>query len=82
MCLVLLVYIPLLATHTSDFLSNIIKRYSFVTIYVSLFKNSQINTLELVKAIPAVHDELYSLSELYWGTSPGLDGLCAIGTPW
>ena len=71
MCLVLLVSLALLAIHTVDLLSNIIKGAYSGTIYGSLFKNSLINILKCDKAIPIVHAALYSLSAPDKENGPG-----------
>ena len=59
MCLVCLLYLPFLARHKVDFLSNIIIGDASGTIYESLFKNSVIKILKYAKSIPAVHAALY-----------------------
>ena len=82
MCLVCLVYLPLLAINTADLLSNIIRRASYGTISVSLSKNSLINILKCGKSITAVNDAVYSFSSLYWATGPVTCVLWSIGPPW
>ena len=71
MCLVCLVYLPLLATQTADLLPNIIRGDSSGNISGSLFNNEQINIPECPKSIPAVHAALWSLYALGWATGPG-----------
>ena len=58
MCLVCLLSLPILAIHTADFLSNIVRVDYSVTIYVSLFKNSRLNILKCAKVISAAHAAL------------------------
>ena len=71
MCLVWLLYLSLLAIHTVNLLSNIIRGDSSGTIYWSLFNNSWINILKGAKSIPPVHAVFYSLYAIEWANGPG-----------
>ena len=71
MCILWLVYLPLLSMQIADLPSNIIRGVYSGTISGSLFNNSLINILKCAKDIPAVHYALYSLPVLdlrnwYW----------------
>ena len=76
MCLVCLVFLPLLAIHIADLLSKTTRGSYSGTISGSLFKKSWINILKCAKAIPAVHASFYSLSALYLATG------CGTCVPW
>ena len=65
MCLVCLVYLPLLAIHIEYLISNITRGASYGTISGYLFNNLLINTLKRAKSIPVLHSALYSLSAIY-----------------
>ena len=67
-CLMSLVSLPILAIHTAEFLTNIIRGASSGNLSGLLFRNSWINNLKCDIAIPAVHAALYSLSSLDWAT--------------
>ena len=69
-CLVCLMLLPLLAIHTYDLLSNIIRGSCYGTTSGYLFNNSLFGILKCDRSINAVHDSLYSLSALYWATGP------------
>ena len=79
--MVCLVSLPFLATHIAYLLSKIIKGASYGTMSGYLFNNSLINVLKCAKAIPAVHDVLYSLSALDLSTGPGTCVPWQIGPP-
>ena len=70
-CLVCLVYLPLLAIYTADLPYNIMRGACYGTTSRSLFRNSLFITLKCTRDIPAVYTELYQLSALDWETGPG-----------
>ena len=82
MCLVCLVSLLLLVIHIADLPSKSIRGASSGDISVSLFNYSWINILKCAKAIPTVHDELYSLSTVDWATSPEKCVSWSTGPPW
>ena len=57
--LVCLVPLPLLATHTAYFISNIMRCACSGTTYGSLFISSLFSIMKCDNAIPVVHDTLY-----------------------
>ena len=71
MCLVCLMSLPFLNTQIADLLSNITTGACYGITAISLFNNSLFIILKFARAIPAVHDALYSLSALYGETGPG-----------
>ena len=68
MCLVRLVYLPLLSINTSDLTYNITRSAYSRTTSVSFFISSLFIILEFHIDITAVYATLYSLSELDWET--------------
>ena len=71
MCLVCLVFLPLLAIHTDDILSIITIGAWYGTTYGSLFIISLFSIMKFAKTITAVNSELYSLSALDCANRPG-----------
>ena len=67
--------------HMADLLSKTVKGASFGTMPESSFNNSRTNILKCAKAIPAVHDALYSLSALDYETGTGTCVPWSIGPP-
>ena len=63
-CLVCLVFLPLLAINIADFIYNIIIGTFYGTTYVPLFNKLLFSILTFARAIPEVHTALYSLSAL------------------
>ena len=82
MCLVCLMYLPFFTTNIPGLTSNIIRGACYETTPGSLFNNSWFIIPIWARAITAVNDPLYSISELYWATGPGTCVQLSICTLW
>ena len=69
--MVCLVFLPLLAIHTSDFPSNIIRCACYGPISGSMLISSILIIIKFHRSITAYHAALYSLEAPGWATAPG-----------
>ena len=65
-CLVCLVYLPLISMHRADLPFNIMRCSCYGTTYGSMFNNSILGILKCSRSITVVHAALYSLLALDW----------------